>query len=74
MPGFKASKMMKWVAQAVQPAFRLTDANAPSIARVCKQVAGIPLAIELAAARLNVLPVEQIAGRLDDLFSLLTTR
>ena len=61
-------------AQAVRPAFRLTDANAPSISRVCKQLDGIPLAIELAAARLNVLPVEQIARRLDDVFGLLTTR
>jgi predicted ATPase/DNA-binding SARP family transcriptional activator len=61
-------------ARALQPAYRLTDTNAPSIARVCKQLDGIPLAIELAAARLNVLPVEQIARRLDDVFGLLTTR
>jgi predicted ATPase/DNA-binding SARP family transcriptional activator len=61
-------------AQTTQPGFRLTDANAPAVARVCRQLDGIPLAIELAAARLNVLPVEQVARRLDDVFGLLTTR
>jgi predicted ATPase/DNA-binding SARP family transcriptional activator len=61
-------------AQVVQPSFRLTDANAPWIARVVGQLDGVPLAIELAAARLNVLTVEQIAERLDDVFGLLTTR
>jgi predicted ATPase/DNA-binding SARP family transcriptional activator len=61
-------------ARAVQPGFELTDTNAPAVARVCRQLEGVPLAIELAAARMNVLPIEQIARRLDDVFGLLTTR
>jgi non-specific serine/threonine protein kinase len=58
-------------ARAVQPAFRLTDANAPGVAQVCARLDGIPLALELAAARVRVLSVEQIAARLDDRFRLL---
>jgi non-specific serine/threonine protein kinase len=61
-------------ARAVQPSWVLTDSNAPAVAQVCRQLDGLPLAIELAAARLNVLSVDQIARRLDDVFGLLTTR
>jgi tetratricopeptide (TPR) repeat protein len=50
----------------------VTNANAPALAQVCARLDGIPLAIELAAARVNVLRVEQIAARLDDRFRLLT--
>jgi non-specific serine/threonine protein kinase len=49
----------------------LTDTNTPDVMRVCQQVDGIPLAIELAAARTGVLSVEQIATRLDNRFRLL---
>jgi predicted ATPase/class 3 adenylate cyclase len=59
-------------AQAVQPAFALTEQNARSVAQLCRRLDGIPLAIELAAARVRTLPVEQIAARLDDRFRLLT--
>ena len=59
-------------AKAVQPAFELTDQNARSVAQLCRRLDGIPLAIELAAARVRTLPVEQIASRLDDRFRLLT--
>jgi len=59
-------------AKAVQPAFELTDQNARSVAQLCRRLDGIPLAIELAAARVRALPVEQIAARLDDRFRLLT--
>jgi predicted ATPase/class 3 adenylate cyclase len=52
--------------------FTVTNANAPFVAQVCHRLDGIPLAIELAAARVRVLPVEQIATRLDDRFRLLT--
>lgn len=55
-----------------QPEFRLTDENAPAVAQVCQRLDGIPLAIELAAARVKALPVEQIAKRLGDRFRLLT--
>ena len=57
---------------AWQPAFSLTSRNAPAIARICAALDGIPLALELAAARVRLLTVEQIAARLDDRFSLLT--
>jgi non-specific serine/threonine protein kinase len=54
------------------PDFALTDANAPLVAAVCRRLDGIPLAIELAAARLRSLSLAQVAGRLDDRFALLT--
>jgi predicted ATPase/class 3 adenylate cyclase len=59
-------------ASLVQPHFAVTTDNAPAIAQVCSRLDGIPLAIELAAARANVLGVDQIAKRLDDRFRLLT--
>ena len=59
-------------ARAVQPTFALTEQNARSVAQLCRRLDGIPLAIELAAARVRALPVEQIAARLDDRFRLLT--
>ncbi len=46
--------------------------NAAAIAQICRRLDGIPLAIELAAARVRLLSVEQIAARLDDCFHLLT--
>ncbi|MGQ0550547.1 MAG: ATP-binding protein [Armatimonadota bacterium] len=58
-------------AQFVVPTFQVTDRNAVALAQVCTRLDGIPLAVELAAARVKVLPVEQIAGRLDDRFRLL---
>jgi predicted ATPase/DNA-binding SARP family transcriptional activator len=54
------------------PPFRLTEKNAPAITQICLRLDGIPLAIELAAVRTKVFPPEQIAGRLDDRFRLLT--
>ena len=59
-------------AMAVSPAFVLTAQNGPLVARICARLEGIPLALELAAARLSSLSVEQIATRLDDVFRLLT--
>lgn len=52
--------------------FTVTNENAPAVAQICFRLDGIPLAIELAAARVKSLPVEKIAGRLDDRFRLLT--
>ena len=57
---------------AVRPSFQLTDASALAVAQICWRLDGIPLAIELAAARARVLRVDQIAERLDDRFHLLT--
>jgi len=55
-----------------QPTFAVTNSNAPAVAQICHRLDGIPLAIELAAARVKSLPVDQIAKRLDDRFRLLT--
>jgi non-specific serine/threonine protein kinase len=54
------------------PDFRVTPANIGAIAQVCQQLDGIPLALELAAARMKAMSVEQIAARLADRFGLLT--
>ena len=59
-------------ASAVAPAFALGAENAAAVASVCVRLDGLPLAIELAAARMRVLSVAQISSRLDDCFSLLT--
>lgn len=59
-------------AAASKSSFRLTELNAASVAQICARLDGIPLAIELAAARVKALSPEQIATRLDDRFRLLT--
>ena len=58
--------------RAANPKFDLTEKNASSVAQICRRLDGIPLALELAAARVTVFPAEQIATRLDDRFKLLT--
>lgn len=58
-------------ARALLPSFLLTTQNAAAVAQVCQRLDGMPLAIELAAARVKVLSVDQIAARLDDRFRLL---
>ncbi len=60
-------------AQTVLPAFEITNHNALAVIEVCHRLDGIPLAIELAAARVNLLRVEQIASRLEENFSLLVS-
>src|SRR5262249_36277791 len=59
-------------ATTAQPAFALTTENAAAVAQICCRLDGIPLAIELAAARLQALPVEELSQRLSDMFGLLT--
>jgi len=59
------------VAQTL-PTFKVTNTTSPAVTQICHRLDGIPLAIELAAARVKVLSVEQIAERLDDRFRLLT--
>jgi non-specific serine/threonine protein kinase len=60
-------------AVGVNSDFTLTEHNAPSVAQVCQRLDGIPLAIELAAARVKLLSVEKISARLDNRFDLLTS-
>jgi len=69
---FEAVRLFVDRAGLSQPGFGLTDENAPLVGRICVHLDGIPLAIELAAARLNALPVNAIAARLDSRFRLLT--
>ena len=59
-------------ATAAFPAFRFSAGNAAAVASVCTRLDGIPLALELAAARVRMLTPEQIAERLDDRFRLLS--
>jgi predicted ATPase/DNA-binding SARP family transcriptional activator len=59
-------------AAVVVPGFAISPQNVLVIAQICQRLDGIPLAIELAAARVNVLTVEQLLTRLDDCFNLLT--
>ena len=59
-------------AASVVPSFTLTPENAPAVAEICERLDGIPLAIELAAARVTVLSVDDILQRLGDRFRLLT--
>lgn len=60
-------------AHAARPDFAVGPGNAATVAEICRRLDGLPLAIELAAARLRSLPVEQVAARLDNRFRLLTT-
>lgn len=55
-----------------QPAFVLTDQHAPAVAAICRRLDGMPLALELAAARANALALPELAARLDDALGLLT--
>ncbi len=70
---FEAVRLFIDRAIAWQPAFMVTNHNAQAIAKICTSLDGIPLALELAAARVRSLAVEQIAARLDDRFRLLTS-
>ncbi|MEJ1110695.1 MULTISPECIES: ATP-binding protein [unclassified Kribbella] len=56
----------------VRPDFALTEENAPTVARLCRRLDGLPLALELAAARAGSLSVETILAALDDRFRLLS--
>lgn len=60
-------------ARAVRPGFAVSAGNVSSVTRICRALDGMPLAIELAAARLRALTADQIAARLDDRFRLLAT-
>lgn len=68
---YEALRLFSERASAVLPSFRLTVANLPYIVQICRRLDGIPLAIELAAARVSALSVKQIADRLDQTFRIL---
>jgi predicted ATPase/DNA-binding SARP family transcriptional activator len=80
-PGVSAGEAMAYPvirlfadrAAAVQPGFAVTQQNVAAVVEICRRLDGLPLAIELAAARLRALPVEQVAARLGDRFQLLTS-
>lgn len=69
---YEAIRLFVERADAVAAHFVLNAANAAIVVQICRQLDGIPLAIELAAARVRAMSVEQIADRLDDRFRLLT--
>lgn len=69
---YEAVRLFIERAAAVMPDFQITNANAPAVADVCVRLEGIPLAIELAAARVRLLPPEMILERLGRRLALLT--
>jgi predicted ATPase/DNA-binding SARP family transcriptional activator len=73
LAGAEAMQLFVERAQASLPSFDINDGNANAVRDICRRLDGIPLAIELAAARVKVLSPEQIAARLDDAFRLLTS-
>ncbi len=68
---FDAVRFFEQRAQLVLPSFRLAEDNAAAVHHVCRRLDGLPLAIELAAARLRILSLGQLAERLDDIFTVL---
>jgi len=71
LAGFDALRLFRQRARSALPSFELSEHNRAAVAEICQRLEGIPLAIELAAARVRALAVEQIAERLDDRFRLL---
>ena len=73
LEGFELAQLFVARARSVRPSFELTDANAPAVGRITARLHGMPLAIELAAARVKLLSPEQIVARLEDHLALLTS-
>src|SRR6266850_7415 len=69
---YEAVRLFVDRAGAADPSFQLTDKNSSAVAQICHRLDGIPLAIELAAARVTVLSIDQILARLENRFHLLT--
>ena len=69
---YEAIRLFADRAAAARPGFAVGPDNIAAVASICRALDGLPLAIELAAARVRVLSAEQISGRLDDRFTLLT--
>ncbi len=72
LAGYEAVRLFVQRARAARPGFELDADNATAIARCCARVEGLPLAIELAAARMRAMSAEEIAEQLSDRFGLLT--
>jgi non-specific serine/threonine protein kinase len=68
---FDAVRLLVERARSGDPRFTLTDEQVPTVCTICRRLDGLPLALELAAARLRVLSLDEVAARLDDRFSLL---
>ena len=73
LAGYEAVQLLLERVRDVNPGFELTEGNAAAVALLCQKLGGIPLAIELAAARTRVLTAEQILDKLEDPLGLLTT-
>ncbi len=71
--GVEAVQLFVERARARLPEFRLSDDNAPCIDEICRRLGGLPLAIELAAARVGVLSLQDMAARLENALGLLTS-
>ncbi len=72
LAGNDAVRLFSAGARAVYPAFELDDRNIAAVTQICERLDGLPLAIELAAARTKVLPPQALSRRLDQRLSLLT--
>lgn len=72
LDGADAVRLFEDRARLVAPSFGVTDANRAEVDQVCAKLDRLPLAIELAAARMRILSVRQLAERLDDVFGVLT--
>jgi predicted ATPase/class 3 adenylate cyclase len=72
LAGNEAVRLFVERASRVRPGYALNPSDTLAVARICRRLDGIPLAIELAAARIRVLTAQQIEARLDDRFGLLT--
>lgn len=70
--GFESVQLFVERASAVNPKFSLTEENASDVAQICRRLDGIPLALELAAARSSIFSPKELVSRLDDRFKLLT--
>ncbi|QYB07766.1 LuxR family transcriptional regulator [Rhodococcus sp. USK10] len=72
LPGYESVALFLQRAVAAVPTFELTEDNQVAVAQICARLDGLPLPIELAAARLRVMSVHQILDRLTDRYRLLT--
>jgi len=70
---FESIRLFVDRARSVKPGFTLSDQNGDAVVQICRRLSGMPLAIELAAARIKIMSTDEIALRLHDCFDLLTS-